>query len=125
MLNAMKMQESIVFFDGICNLCNHFIDWLIRHDSRAVFKIASLQGEFAKLRLSSTHHEHLDSIVLLESGQIYTKSTAVLKILAKLGAPWSWTRVFIIVPRPIRDAAYSLIARNRYSLFGKRESCRL
>lgn len=125
MLNAKEMQESIVFFDGVCNLCNHFVDWLLRHDSRSVYKFASLQGKTAEKYLPKDKLKSLDSVVFFDNGELHLKSTAVLKIAAKMPAPWCYLRVFLGAPPALRDFFYDFIAKYRYFLFGKRENCRV
>lgn len=125
MLNAGEMQSPIVFFDGVCNLCNGFIDWLLRHDTERIFKVASLQGTTAKNKIPKERIDSLSSLVLWDNGALYEKSSAVLMIMRLLPAPWRWLRVLKIVPVFLRDPAYDFIARNRYRFFGKRDLCRL
>jgi len=125
MLKHNEKQPPIIFFDGACNLCNAFVDWLIRHDSQAKFKVASLQGTTAQQYLPADVRTSISSVVLLMHGQIYFESTAVLYILGKLSAPWCGLKVFLILPKILRDAVYRWVAKNRYAWFGKRDSCRL
>ena len=110
-------------FDGVCNLCNGTVDFMLKRDKRAKFRFASLQGESAA-RLVPDAME-LDSVALWQDGRLYRKSTAGLRMYAGLGGIWRLALAFLLVPRPIRDAVYDFIARNRYRWFGKREACRL
>ncbi len=125
MLNALEMQPPIVFFDGVCNLCNGFVDWLIRHDTRQRFKVASLQGSTAQRTLPMQHIQNLGSVVLFYDGQIFVRSTAVLMIFADLAAPWRQLAWLKVLPLPVRDSLYDLVAKYRYLIFGKRLTCRI
>ena len=118
-------MERILFFDGVCNLCNGTVQWVIRQDSQQTIQFAALQSETAKLKLNSSGIElqKLESLVFLEDGKIYTHSDAVLRLARVLGSPWSWVSIFVFVPKFIRDAVYKFIAKNRYAWFGKQESC--
>lgn len=121
------MSRKIVFFDGHCNLCNGFIDFLVTRDKKGQFHIASLQGKTAEKLLTERDRLALESVVLLDegTGHIAKKSKAVLRILASLGLPYSLMAVFMIVPKFISDIFYDLIAKNRYRLFGHKETCRI
>ena len=115
-------MQSIIIFDGVCGLCNKSIDILIKLDHNKIFKYTSLQGDFVK---TLDIPENLDSIVFYEDHTLYYKSTAILKILRSLGGLWVFTNVFYIIPRFIRDFIYDVIAKYRYHIFGKMESCRM
>lgn len=117
-------KHPVIFFDGLCNLCNGAVQFIIKRDKKEVFRFASLQSGYAKeqLRGFNIQKDKPTSIVLLEDGQVFTESTAALKIAKRL-AFWSWVYVFIIVPAAIRDAVYRWIANNRYKWFGKKEKC--
>lgn len=119
------MTEPIILFDGVCNLCNASVQFVIRHDPQARFKFAALQSATAEklLQNCSFDRSSLDSVILVEDGHVYIESDAALRIARKLGGGWSLLAGFSIVPRPIRDAVYRFIARNRYRWFGKQESC--
>lgn len=116
--------QPILFFDGVCNLCNGVVAFLIKQDTKGVLKFASLQSEAAQRRLQP-HGElkKLDSVVLLEDGQVFQKSIAVLKVLKRLPWYWQWAQVFWIVPMSVRDVVYDWIAKNRYRWFGRQEQC--
>jgi predicted DCC family thiol-disulfide oxidoreductase YuxK len=115
----------IVLFDGVCNLCNATVQFLIKQDRKKKLRYASLQGAFGQktLREFGLDATAPASFILLDGGQIHTHSTGALRVLSHLGGYWrilSWLK---IVPRFIRDGVYNIIARNRYRWFGKRENC--
>lgn len=117
----------IVFFDGVCVLCNGFVDWLLERDRAAVFRFASLQGETANA-LRATNPElplNLDAIALWDGSQVMFKSRAVFAIARRLPPPWNWLGVLRFIPRFLSDWGYMLVARTRYALFGKSELCRV
>jgi predicted DCC family thiol-disulfide oxidoreductase YuxK len=120
------MKTYIVLFDGICNLCNSTVQFIIKRDKNNVFKFSSLQSEFGQnfLKVRNLSSTDFNSIILYEPGvAYYTKSTAILKIVQKLGFPYKILSVFLLIPSPIRDSIYSLLSKNRYHLFGKKDSC--
>jgi predicted DCC family thiol-disulfide oxidoreductase YuxK len=119
------MEPSpILFFDGVCNLCNGAVRFIIRHDKKGFFRFASLQSEAAQRMLPEYGDlKKFDSVILLENGQLFQKSAAVLKVLNHLPWYWKWTQVFWIIPKSIRDVVYDGIANNRYRWFGKRDTC--
>jgi predicted DCC family thiol-disulfide oxidoreductase YuxK len=118
---------AIVLFDGVCNLCNGTVDFVIERDPRAYFRFAAIQSEPAQplLRQCRLPSRFLDNIVLVEDGSCYAGSTAALRIVRHLRAPWPLLYTLVVVPRPLRDAVYFWIARNRYRWFGRRDSCRM
>jgi predicted DCC family thiol-disulfide oxidoreductase YuxK len=122
-MSQIPSGKQVIFFDGVCNLCNGFVDFLVRRDQEGHFLYAPLQGETAKKLLGSDRE--LRSVVLWSQGEIREKSDAALAVLQQLGFPWPLARVFWCVPGFLRDIVYDLVASNRYSLFGKRNSCRL
>ena len=119
--------ETIIFFDGVCNLCNGAVNWLIDHDPRQHLLFAPLQGTtFASINENTAVPHDLSTIVLWNKERLLTHSKAVLHILIELGGIWRLAaRVGLIVPVFLRDALYGLVARNRYQWFGKQEQCRL
>lgn len=121
----MEPSHPVILFDGVCNFCNFWVKAILRLDRRAVFRFASLQSEAAQSLLGGidTQRPLPDSILLLEQGRIYSRSTAVLRILNRLGGPWKIAYALIFIPRPVRDAVYGWIAANRYRIFGKRDAC--
>jgi predicted DCC family thiol-disulfide oxidoreductase YuxK len=119
--------HALVLFDGVCNLCNSSVNFIIDRDPAGYFKFAALQDEtvaslLARFDLST---DYLDSVVLLEEGRCYRESTAALRIARRLRGGWPLFYAFIVVPRPVRDVVYGWIARNRYRWFGKRDTCRI
>jgi len=119
------MDYPIVFFDGLCNLCNRAVQFIITHDRAGKFRFASLQSAFAKEKLASygIDNEQQQSIVLLDGIRVYEQSAAALHIARQLRQPWPLLYGFIFIPRFIRDGVYRYIARNRYRWFGRRMSC--
>ena len=116
-------MQKVVLFDGVCNLCNTAVQWLIRHDKNQIFKYASLQSNYAAEHLKDSKYQSIDSIILLDDDGVYSKSSAVLRILKHLRLPYSLLWVFIIVPPFVRNFVYDVVARNRYKWFGKRATC--
>lgn len=118
-------EVNIVLFDGFCNLCNKTVQFIIRNDSMAKFKFASVQSESGQLLLGQLGFplDHFDSLVYISDSKVYIKSTAVLRILRKLGRGWQLLYLFVIIPLFFRDGVYSLFAKWRYKWFGKRETC--
>lgn len=120
-------NKSIVLFDGLCNLCNSSVLFILKHDKKEQFLFASLQSDAStKLLLHLNNKKmELNSIVLVEGTKVYYKSTAVLQIAKKLDSFWSGFYIFIIVPQFIRDFIYDFIVKNRYKWFGKRSDCKV
>lgn len=115
----------IVFFDGVCGLCNGVVDLLLRIDRRRVLRYAPLQGSTARERVP-VEAAALDSLVVWADGAACRQSAAVLAILARLGGPWRLLAAAGgLVPAVVRDALYRLLAGHRYRWFGRRESCRV
>ena len=119
-------NKKIILFDGICNLCNNAVQFIIKHDKNDIFRFAALQGDLGKklLRERGLEPDELDSIYLIEPGVAYYKeSTAALEIAAELSGPYSFLKHFKFIPEGIRDSIYQFIANNRYKWYGKREEC--
>lgn len=120
-------DNPVVFFDGECNLCNGFVQFVIKHDSHCQFKFASLQSEHAKdipqLPGKVGNVEGLSTVIIKHRGAYYSKSNAVLLIAKLLGFPYSLLNVFIVLPKPIIDSIYDWVSANRYKWFGKIEAC--
>lgn len=120
------VDEEIVYFDGVCNLCNRFVDVLIRHDRHRRYRFASLQGETARRRLPpALIAPNLETIVLEKSGELRFHSDAALAILSGLGGAWRLAGGLRVFPRALRDWVYDWIARNRFGWFGQRDTCRV
>ena len=122
-------NKSVILFDGVCNLCNASVNFVLKNDTKKHFVFASLQSDVAKQLL--LHHKLkkndniLDSIVLINNDTVHKKSTAALLIAKKLRFPYSFLSVFLIIPPFIRDFIYDIIAKYRYSWFGKKPTCRI
>lgn len=129
--NLEPGEDRVILFDGVCNLCNSSVNFIIDRDRAGVFKFAALQSAAAKPYLTSAGKDErrdaelLQSVVLYEKGVLYTKSDAALRIARQLDGAWPIFYVFMVMPRFIRDSAYDVIARNRYRWFGKRDACRM
>jgi predicted DCC family thiol-disulfide oxidoreductase YuxK len=116
---------AIVLFDGVCHLCSNSVNFIINRDRRKYFKFTPLQSPTGR-HLLRQHHlssTDLNTLVLIEEGKAYTRSTAALHIVKQLSGLWPGAYMLIVVPQWLRDAAYSVIAKNRYKWFGKRETC--
>ncbi|MBK6340286.1 MAG: thiol-disulfide oxidoreductase DCC family protein [Bacteroidetes bacterium] len=120
-----NLNDKIILFDGVCNLCNGVVQFIIKNDDKGIFKFASLQSDFGQQILSKNNLPTSDfnSFVLIENGTFFLKSTAALKVLKNLGGKWTFFYFFIVFPKFIRDFFYDLIAKRRYSIWGKNESC--
>ena len=122
---AVSADHPVILFDGVCNLCEGYVQFLIRHDPDGTFRFAPLQSEVGKQLLEATglDGEKIDSVVLVDDGDAYVKSEAVLRAGAYLGGIYRLLPPFRIVPRRVRDAVYDFVAARRYDWFGKREQC--
>ena len=118
-------MSSIILFDGVCNLCNGFVQFVIRHDKKNKFRFGSLQSDNAKKLLEPFHFpvQELKTIVLVEDGKLFLRSRAVLRIASQLDGAWKFSAVLYIFPSFISDAVYNLVSKYRYKFFGKRDSC--
>ena len=121
----MKESNALLLFDGVCNLCNGFVQFVLLRDPKGYFHFAPLQSDLGKetLRQANLPEEALSTVVLVEHGKVYTHSTVALRTVRHLSGLWPLLYVFVIVPRPIRDWVYNWVAQNRYRWFGKREAC--
>lgn len=121
-----ETERPIVFFDGVCGMCNHTVDFLLKHDRRQQLLFATLQGTTAKARLGPRDVASLSSIVFLAQGKAYRHSTAVTRILWRIGGVWRVLGAMLwLVPWPVRHLGYQLTAKLRYRLFGRKETCRM
>jgi len=122
---TIPADKKIILFDGVCNLCNGAVQFILKRDKKDQFVFGSLQGSAGQafLRQQSLPTIGFDSFILLDNGKVYTQSTAALKVLNYLGRGWQLLYAFMIVPPFIRNGIYNLVAKNRYRWFGKREAC--
>lgn len=118
-------MAKLILFDGVCNLCNNSVQFIIKRDKKNRFLFASLQGRTGQeyLHRFGLPENTFNSFLLVEDGTCYTRSTAALRIARSLSGLWPLLYAGIVIPRFIRDAVYNLIARNRYKWFGKKEEC--
>lgn len=116
---------TVLYFDGVCNLCNRLVDWLLRRDRTGRLRFAPLQGETAAAGLPPEVLASPPTVVLQRNGRLATRSTAAIEAVALLGGPWRAIALLKVVPRPLRDAAYDALAARRYAWFGRRDTCRL
>ena len=119
-------MERIILFDGECNFCDQSVQFIIKRDPEGQFKFASLKSDSGQ-ELLKQHNApgDIDSFVLIEDQHCYFKSSAALRVCKHLKGWWKLTYALLVVPRPVRDFVYEIIARNRYKWFGKKESCML
>jgi predicted DCC family thiol-disulfide oxidoreductase YuxK len=122
---GIMRNNAIVLFDGVCNLCNESVQFIIKRDPRGYFQFAPIQSERGRrlLEMYGLQLEVMDTFVLVEGSTCRTRSDAAIRIAKHLSGFWSILSAFSIIPRPIRDQCYSLLARNRYRWFGKRQTC--
>lgn len=119
-------NQAIILFDGVCNLCNNSVQFIIRHDKDAYFKFASLQSDYGgQLKETKQIPNDVDSIILVENGKVYMQSSAILRIARRLDGAWKLAAAALIIPRPIRDIIYRYVAKNRYRWFGRQDQCML
>lgn len=124
---SMNTEDGlpIIFFDGLCNLCSSAVQFILRNDPAAYFRFCSLQSEAATSILEGrlVVGKVPDTVVLVEGGKLYVRSTAALRIARHLKAPWNYFAWLLAVPVPIRDMVYNLISANRFRFFGRRTAC--
>lgn len=115
----------VILFDGVCNLCNSSVQFIIGRDPKAQFRFASLQSAYGQQQMTKFNlpASELNSVLLIKDGKLYQKSSAALHIARMLSGAWPLMFAFIIVPPFIRNAVYDFIARNRYKWFGKKDEC--
>ena len=125
-ITDLPKDKKIILFDGVCNLCNSSVQYVIKQDKKDIFRFASLQSEIGQkiLKHIGISQRNIDSIIFYESGKAYYyKSTAALEIAKNLGGFFTYGFIFRIIPKGIRNVIYDYVARNRYKWYGKQESC--
>ncbi|PSP64876.1 thiol-disulfide oxidoreductase DCC family protein [Halobacteriales archaeon QH_8_67_27] len=125
MIESIPRDKPILLFDGVCNLCNGSIQFVIDHDPTGRFRFAPLQSEAAERLLEDVgfHGYDFDTFVLVDGDDYYTKSEAALRVASELEFPWSLAGTLRVIPRPIRDAVYDAVASYRYAIFGRKAQC--
>ena len=124
--DCIMENKKIILFDGVCNLCNSSVQFVIKRDKKDIFRYAALQSEIGQELVNQRQIDtsKVDSIILIEPGvAYYTKSDAALEIAQDLGGLWKLTAVFTWIPTSIRNSIYNLVAKNRYKWFGKQDAC--
>lgn len=124
---ALSNGHAVVLFDGVCNLCNGAVNFIIDRDPEGHVQFAPLQSDLAQTALEARGHSalDLDTIVLLTDDAVHVRSDAALRIARQLSGAWPLLSLFLWVPRPLRDAVYDWVASHRYDWFGKQDTCRL
>ena len=117
-------DKPVIVFDGVCNLCTGSVQFILKRDKEKKFLFAPLQSVYGQdiLKQFDLPTNKFNSFLLFDNGEIFTRSTAALKIFQQLNG-WKWVKILWIFPKFIRDAVYNLIAKNRYKWFGKKEEC--
>ena len=125
-MKPAEIEHPTVFFDGVCGICNRFVDFLLKADSKAVLRFAPLQGETAERLLPQLPRDEGEwAVVYVDRGRTSTESDAVFEILRKLGGFWALPGLGRWLPRALRNAGYRFVARRRYRWFGRRDACRI
>ena len=121
------MNQPLILFDGVCTFCNASVNFIIDRDARSRFRFAPLQGPTGQeiLKRQGLPTDLLDTMLLVEDNNVYTRSTAALRIARYLRFPWNLLSVFLLIPAFLRNAVYSVLAHNRYKWFGQEDACRI
>ena len=120
-------ETSVLLFDGVCNLCNSLVRFIINRDPKMKFSFAALQSEIGQALLKNLGLpiDNFDTLVFIKKNQYFLKSSAVLNVLKETGGIWKLLYIFIIIPLPLRDFIYNIVAKSRYKIFGRQNSCML
>jgi predicted DCC family thiol-disulfide oxidoreductase YuxK len=125
-MTEINPGKPVILFDGVCNLCNSAVNFVIDRDPDGIFYFAALQSDYAREILEKYQIGlGLNTIVLLEDGRVFDRSTAALRIARRLGGPWPLLYGCMVIPTFIRDGVYRWIAKNRYRWFGQTQACRV
>ena len=124
---VVRVRAPLILFDGVCNLCNAWVRFVVRRDPAGIFHFAAQQSPTGQAIVEEdlSGASQLSSVILIEDNVIYTESDAILEIFARLGAPWSWIALLRITPRRARDTCYRFVVRHRYQWFGRTEVCQV
>lgn len=123
-LELLSYDHPILIFDGVCNLCNVFINEIIKRDENKIMRYTTLQSDtFQQLTKGFSQPLETDSVLLIKNGNLYSESDVAIQVFYLLGYPWRILYLLRWIPKGIRNYVYRWIAKNRYRLFGKRESC--
>jgi predicted DCC family thiol-disulfide oxidoreductase YuxK len=119
------MFPAVVLFDGVCNFCNYWVNFAIKRDPKKKLRFTPLQGNSAKTLLAQhgISVTDMNTVIFIEKGKVYTQSSAALRIAKNLAGGWKLLYGLMIIPKFLRDAAYNIIARNRYRWYGKKDTC--
>ncbi|WP_306642875.1 DCC1-like thiol-disulfide oxidoreductase family protein [Sanyastnella coralliicola] len=118
-------EKAVLFFDGVCGLCNSSVDWFMQTDEEKSLQFAPLQSDVAKELIPEIAGGPMNTLVLYKDGKVFIESTAVIKSVTGMGGMWRFAIILLVIPAFIRNAIYRWISKNRYSWFGKKESCRM
>jgi predicted DCC family thiol-disulfide oxidoreductase YuxK len=123
--DVTQIPDRLVLFDGVCNLCSALVQFVIRHDPAAKFRFAALQSEIGREIFQNHDFDPVDlqTFVFVVDGRIFLRSDAAIEVISRFGGAWRILRVFRFVPRALRDSIYTIVARNRYRWFGRKEVC--
>jgi predicted DCC family thiol-disulfide oxidoreductase YuxK len=123
--DVTQIPDSLVLFDGVCNLCSALVQFVIRHDPAAKFRFATIQLEIGREIFQSHGLDSADlqTFVLIADGRMFVRSDAAIEVVSRFGGAWTSLKLFKFLPRVVRDSIYSTIARNRYRWFGRKEMC--
>jgi predicted DCC family thiol-disulfide oxidoreductase YuxK len=122
-MNNFILMQHIIFFDGVCNFCNYWVNFIIKKDNKKHFMFAPLQGKTAAKFLGQNEVRRTDTLILLQDNKLYYRSSAVLRIARQLKGGWKLFYGLIILPPFFRDPVYNFIAKNRYKWFGRKQNC--
>ena len=122
-MNNFIIMQQVIFFDGVCNFCNYWVNFIIKRDSKKIFSFAPLQGETASKILGKNQDRNPDTLILFQENKLHYRSSAVLRIAKQLKGGWKLFYGLIILPPFLRDPVYNFIAKNRYKWFGKKQKC--
>ena len=120
-----EIPDNLVLFDGVCNLCNALVQFVIRHDPKAKFRFAAIQSDIGRTIFQKYGMDPVDlqTFVFISDNQVFLRSSAAIAVASRFGGAWRMCAIFWLIPRFVRDAVYSAIAKNRYRWFGRKETC--